>query len=41
MPASFKWYWAIHNATMTLSFVITIIYWGILHNSKFHLCVDR
>lgn len=40
MPLSFKLYWAIHNATMTLSFVITIIYWGILHKSKSLITID-
>lgn len=34
MPTAFKAYWALHNATMTLSFVISIIYWAILHNGN-------
>lgn len=41
MPISFKIYWAIHNATLTLSFVITIIYWVVLHNGLFIYCIKR
>lgn len=31
MPLGFKLYWSIHNITLILSIVITIIYWSILH----------
>lgn len=31
MPLVFKLYWSIHNTTLILSIVITIIYWTILH----------
>lgn len=32
MPTIFKVYWAFHNISLIASFVITIIYWTILHN---------
>lgn len=35
MPIAFKIYWAIHNTALITSFVVTIIYWAILHRGKF------
>jgi len=34
MPFVFKLYWSIHNTTLILSIVITIIYWSILHTGS-------
>ncbi|XP_055303658.1 protein rolling stone-like [Sitodiplosis mosellana] len=33
-PTSFKIYWALHNIALVSAFVITIVYWTILHDSK-------
>lgn len=35
MPTAFKIYWAMHSIALTMSFVVTIIYWGVLHNGEF------
>lgn len=37
MPISFKIYWALHNIALISSIVITIIYWAILHPSKYNI----
>lgn len=34
MPVAFKIYWSLHNIAMVTSFVITIIYWTVLHKGK-------
>ncbi|XP_055303516.1 protein rolling stone-like [Sitodiplosis mosellana] len=34
MPTSFKIYWALHNIALVTSFVITIVYWSVLHVNK-------
>lgn len=31
MPVAFKIYWGLHNTAMVTAFVITIIYWTVLH----------
>lgn len=35
MPTSFKIYWAIHNIALVTAFVITIVYWTVLHSEFF------
>lgn len=35
MPTSFKIYWALHNIALITSFVITIVYWTLLHSGKY------
>uniref|UniRef100_A0A0K8TRE5 Putative conserved plasma membrane protein n=1 Tax=Tabanus bromius TaxID=304241 RepID=A0A0K8TRE5_TABBR len=34
MPSVFKVYWGMHNTTLSVSIVITIVYWSILYNGK-------
>ncbi|GAB0089035.1 Protein rolling stone [Sergentomyia squamirostris] len=36
VPAAFKVYWALHNSTLIMSVIITIIYWSILFDSNLH-----
>lgn len=33
MPVIFKCYWYIHNVTLILSIIITIVYWAILYDT--------
>lgn len=34
MPVAFKVYWGLHNTAMVTAFVITIIYWTVLHKGN-------
>lgn len=34
MPTAFKVYWALHNISLIISFVVTIFFWGILYKRK-------
>lgn len=42
MPMAFKIYWALHNVALTMSFVVTIIYWCILHDGiyEINICIE-
>lgn len=35
MPVSFKVYWGMHHSTLTISIIITIIYWSVIYNGEF------
>lgn len=37
MPVAFKIYWGLHNTAMVTAFVITIIYWTVLHKGNIGL----
>lgn len=32
MPKIFKFYWSLHNVTLILSLMITLLYWGIVYD---------
>lgn len=34
MPHVFAFYWGLHNITLILSLMITILYWGIIYNEE-------
>uniref|UniRef100_A0A1L8D935 Putative conserved plasma membrane protein n=2 Tax=Nyssomyia neivai TaxID=330878 RepID=A0A1L8D935_9DIPT len=37
VPTVFKIYWALHNSTLVMSIIITIIYWSILFDAEIHV----
>uniref|UniRef100_A0A1B0CZ86 Uncharacterized protein n=1 Tax=Phlebotomus papatasi TaxID=29031 RepID=A0A1B0CZ86_PHLPP len=37
VPTSFKVYWTLHNSTLVMSIIITIIYWSILFDPEIHM----
>ncbi|XP_059616897.1 protein rolling stone-like [Phlebotomus argentipes] len=37
VPTAFKVYWALHNSTLVMSIIITIIYWSILFDAEIHI----
>lgn len=38
MPIAFQIYWALHNIALVIAFVVTIVYWTLLHTpSEFFL----